>query len=322
MPKSKKTKVKAYRKVIFVFYILLIFFFLLSLPGVSVYEPPPIHGISLNFQQIPSPALYPYNNKKLSALNVTAEGVIIIDLQSGVTLYEKNAKNRFPPASTTKIVTALVALDDYKLDDILEVKPPLITQERLMGLVPGEKLTVENLLYGALVHSANDAPYVLAQNFQGGVDVFVEKMNAKVAELGLKDTHFTNPIGFEDPDHYTTASDLAKLSRVALANNIIKKIIGTKEIVVSDVNFTRFHKLDNVNELLGKIPGVYGVKTGWTEVAREVLSTTIIRDGHEVLIVLLRSEDRFGETEQLINWIFNNFKWLDLRPTETETPNQ
>lgn len=174
----------------------------------------------------------------------------------------------------------------------------------------GEKLTVESLLYGALVHSANDAAYALAESYPSGVEKFVEVMNNKARELGLSDTHFTNPVGFDDVTHYTTAVDLAKQAQAALSNKTFAKIVGTKSITVSDVTFTYFHELKNVNELLGKVAGVTGVKTGYTQNAGEVLVTEVKKNGQSVIFVVLKSADRFGDTTKLIDWVFNNYTWV------------
>jgi len=214
-------------------------------------------------------------------------------------------------------MTALIILEKYGLDDIFTVKT-VVSEGRKMNLIKGEELTVESLLYGALVHSANDAAYALAENYPGGVDAFVEAMNRKSESLGLKDTNFTNPVGFDDPRHYTTAEDLVNLSVYALKNKTFDKIVSTKAITVSDVSFTYFHELTSVNQLLGKIAGISGVKTGYTENAGEILISTVRKNGNTVLFAVLKSLDRFGETVLLIDWVFNNFTWT---PVAQITPN-
>ena len=183
-----------------------------------------------------------------------------------------------------------------------------------MDLVEGEKITVENLLYGVLVHSANDAAYTLAENYPGGFSEFIKAMNQKAKELNLENTHFVNPAGFDDNKQYTTAKDLARLSIFALENPLIAKMVGTVAITVSDVDYRYFHALTNVNELLGKVSGVAGVKTGWTKNAKENLINLTKKNGHEVLTVVLGSEERFAETEILTNWIFKNYEWKDFNP--------
>lgn len=318
MPENKKKKSKLTKYFGIGFKVLIVSLFCISLPGINIYQPPPIYSKPITDIVFPTPALYPQNAANIQPPKITAEGVMIVDLASQKVLFEKNSRQKFPPASTTKIVTALVAFEHFKPEEILEVKKP-ITEGRIMGLVNSERISAESLIYGALVHSANDAAFTLAENYPGGVPAFVDKMNEKIKELGLTDTHFTNPVGFEDPNHYTTAYDLAQLSRVALNNEKIKKIIATKLISVSDDTYSIFHTLENVNTLLGKVPGVAGVKTGYTPEAHEVLSTIVKRDNNEVLIVILKSSDRFGETEALINWVFNNYKWISLLPTGSAT---
>jgi D-alanyl-D-alanine carboxypeptidase len=185
----------------------------------------------------------------------------------------------------------------------------MITEKTLMGLVSGEQITIEHLLYGALVESGNDAAYALAEHDSSGVDGFVAKMNAKASSLFLSHTHYQNPIGFDDPAQYTTARDLARLTRIALHNDEINKIVGTVSITVPDITYSIFHPLKNVNQLLGKVAGVTGFKTGTTASAGECLVTTVQRKGHKIIVVVLKSTDRFGESEALINWVYNNFQW-------------
>jgi D-alanyl-D-alanine carboxypeptidase (penicillin-binding protein 5/6) len=221
------------------------------------------------------------------------------------------------PASTTKLLTALVALDTYSLDDVVTVKN-LMSDGQVMGLVPNEQITVENLLYGMLIYSGNDAGYALADYYPGGLDKFVEAMNIKAQKLHLTMSHFTNPVGFDDAAHKTTAEDLAMLATYALTNKTIAKMVAIPEITVSDVTHTYFHKLSNVNELLGKIPGVAGIKTGWTEEAGQNLITLIERNGRRVIIVVLHSTDRFGDTIKLINWTFANYRWDDVKAPDEQ----
>ncbi|OGG26388.1 hypothetical protein A2960_03610 [Candidatus Gottesmanbacteria bacterium RIFCSPLOWO2_01_FULL_39_12b] len=258
------------------------------------------------------PPSYPINQKGDEAPQVSALGVIIKDIPSGATIYVKNEKTKFSPASTTKIITALVALDTFKLDDIMTVKS-VLNEGKTMGLQRGEKLAFESLLYGTLVHSANDAAFAIAENYPGGIEKFVVAMNEKAQKLNLFDTHFANPAGFDDQNNYTTASDLAKLALVGLSNKTFSKIVGTRAITVSDVSYTYFHDLKNVNELLGKVPGVSGVKTGLTQEGGEILVSEINKNSESILIVILKSSDRFGETIKLIDWVFSNFVWKNIR---------
>lgn len=242
---------------------------------------------------------------------LSAQGVIVIDLDSFVTMYEKNPDATLLPASTTKIMTALVSLDYYPTDMIIEVGKLNIDGQK-MNLFEGEKITVEDLLYGLLVYSANDAAEVLAENYPGGRDLFITAMNLKAQELSMLNTKFQNPSGLDAVGHYSTARDMVRLSEFAMRNQYFAQIVGTREKEVYSVDKKTVHRLRNINELLGVVPGVMGVKTGWTENARENLITYIERDDRRLLIAILGSQDRFGETRELIDWTFVNYTWEDV----------
>ncbi len=258
---------------------------------------------------IPIPPPYPVNRTGIiPGIEISAKSVVIQDLTSGVYVYKRNSTERLSPASTTKVLSALVVLEVMKLDDVVTVGP-VMHDGQVMDLVEGEQMTVENLLYGMLIQSGNDAGYALAEHYPGGLDAFITAMNKKAAELHLTGSHFTNPVGFDDSNHYMTAEDLARLADVALSNSTIAKMVGIPQITVSDVRHIYFHKLSNVNQLLGKIPGVAGIKTGWTEEAGENLVTLMERNGRRIIIVVLKSADRFADTTQLIDWTFANIEW-------------
>jgi D-alanyl-D-alanine carboxypeptidase (penicillin-binding protein 5/6) len=243
---------------------------------------------------------------------ISAQGTLAVDLDSGISLYEKNPDTKLLPASTTKIVTALVALDSYPLDQIVTIGKINVVGQK-MGLFQGEKISVENLLYGLLVFSANDAAEALADSFPGGTDAFIAAMNAKAKDLSMVNSVFQNPAGIDGVSQITTAKDLVRVSEVAMRNPTFSKIVGTRSISFSDVSGKIKYNLKNINQLLGAVPGVLGVKTGWTENARENLVTYIERGGHKVMIAVLGSQDRFGETKELIDWIFANYKWEEVR---------
>ena len=243
---------------------------------------------------------------------LSAQGALAVDLDSGVSLYEKNADQPLLPASTTKIITALVSLDTYKLDQVLTVNNGVVVGQK-MGLYSGEQITFENLLYGLLVYSANDAAQTLAQNFPGGYDAFIAAMNQKAKDLSMTGSKFQNPVGLDGLNQITTARDLVRASEVAMRNPEFAKVVGTKSVDFTDVTGKVKYNLKNINELLGTVPGVLGIKTGWTENARENLVTYIGRDGHKVIIAVLGSEDRFGETKELIDWVFTNYQWQEVK---------
>lgn len=281
--------------------------------------PKPDRVIEVDFS-LPEPALYPvFKGEEEPVLTATAAAVL--DRDSGVFLLEKNPHKRLLPASTVKIMTALVVLDHYSLNSVLLVSQ-VKDEGQTMELKENEMITVEGLLYGLLVSSANDAARVLASNYPGGQEEFVKKMNLKAQELGMKDTYFANSNGLEGEadrvlpgaDSYTCAWDLAIMADYALRNETFAKMVATKQLVVKDPLGIHYHPLYNLNELLWKRPEVFGVKTGWTEDARECLVTYAMVKEKKLITVVLGSEDRFGESEQLINWVENNFSWEKVTP--------
>lgn len=305
---------KSWDKILFL--VLLAVFVVLS-PGQNIYfmlQASEEHLLPPWPVPIPTPAPYPVNITGLyPGSEITATGVVVLDIDSGVYLYKRNETIELSPASTTKLLTALVVLDSYNLDDVVTIKQ-MNTDGQSMGLVPGEKISVENLLYGTLILSGNDAAWALADYYPGGEQKFVEAMNAKAGELHLTHSAFTNPVGYDEPNHKMTPVDLAQLGEAALNNKTIAKMVAIPQITISDVTHTYFHQLKNVNELLGKIPGVGGIKTGWTEGAGENLITLVERSGHRIITVVLHSQDRFGDTSRLIDWVFGNYQWNVLAP--------
>lgn len=257
----------------------------------------------------PNPVL----KDNVSFPTLSAQGVLAIDLDSGVPLYEKNPNAELLPASTTKIVTAMVAMDFYKLDDILTIPKGVNVDGQKMGLYAGEKMKVEDLLYGLLVYSANDAAMTFAIDYPGGYDAFIEQMNVKAKALHMVNSHFENPVGLDGNTQTTTAKDMVRASEMAMRNTEFSKIVGTKSVVISDATGKIKYSLNNINQLLGNVPGVLGIKTGWTENARENLVTYMKRDGHVIILAVLGSQDRFGETRELINWIFQNYNWQEVK---------
>lgn len=276
--------------------------------NISLIEKPTVYVTNAREYDVsPLPVLKNANAFPL----VTAQGVYAYDLDSGVVLYEKGAETPLFPASTTKIITALVALDYYKMDEIINTGIFSATGSR-MGLSWREDISFKDLFNGLLVYSANDAAEVLANNYAGGKSAFVAAMNAKARELHAYNTNFENPSGLDDSGQETTAKDLARISSRAMLVKEFSDVVGTKEYVAQNVNGTIFHRMANRNELLGEVPGVLGVKTGWTPEARENLVTLVDRDGKRVMIALLGSQDRFGETKELIEWIYSNYEWENI----------
>lgn len=297
------------------FYFLFIFYTLLFLfyPGDSYY----FHIFAFNkdvFEKkevsfnLPKNPI-PYLKNPLYFPATSAEGVYVVDLPSFTPILERNINTRFLPASTTKIITALVAYDIYQPNQVITVKKT-IEEGQTMKLILGEKITVENLLYGLLIHSANDAAFVLAENF--GREKFIDLMNIKAQSLSMKNSHFTNPTGFDDWKQYTTPFDLALAARKLLANPYLSKIVAIKEITISDIDYRYFHQLVNVNKLLGEIQGVGGLKTGYTENAGENLVSFFKKNGHQFLIVIMKSKNRFQDTRNILRWIEENVDYINL----------
>ena len=294
---------------------------LLSLPGQNYYQTLGLKKVEPEFLalpfEIPPPALYPEKIGTQNAPYLTAESAILMDVNSQVIMYQHNSEKKLLPASTTKIMTAIVALENYPTDLVLPAKETQLeasVDASLMGLETGDQVPVQTLLYGLLLNSGADAAETLARNFPGGKAVFINKMNEKARELNLTNTHFVNAIGFDDNEQYTTVLDLARLTTYALKNPLFTEIVKTKEKFVYNSDQTKRYYLKNINQLLG-FSGIDGVKTGYTELAGECLVASASVDGHRVVSVILNSNDRFLETEALIRWGFNNFSWQNFAIT-------
>lgn len=253
--------------------------------------------------------LQPPIAKNLTAPFLTARSVYVEELDTNTVLYQKNENQRVPIASTTKIMTAIVASEYFKSNSVLVASEGAKIKGSTVGLQPGEALTFRSLLYGMLLNSGNDAAYTIAENYPGGLSAFIGAMNKKAGDLGLTNTHFDNPAGFDSVDHFSSAADLAKIAKESLKNQELARIFSTKETEVLSTDKTQRHQLVNLNRLLSDVKGVLGIKTGYTDLAKENLVGLVERDNHKVLTVVLGSDDRFGETTLLIEWIYQNFEW-------------
>lgn len=283
-------------------------------PGQNVWQKLELHpqigsvrGLSVDLGN----AVIPYWNG-LESPKLTSQAVVIFEPISGTILLEKNLDRPLPPASTTKITTALVALDKYSLDQILTVKQAPLAVGSKMKLQSGEQMSVRNLLTGLLVASANDAAVTLAENYEGGYAGFVEAMNQKAQNLNLRQTHFSNVSGIESDDHYSSVHDLVILAKAALKNDFFRDLVKTRTATITDNTGTHLYSLTTTNLLLGEVEGVAGVKTGWTTNAGECLVTFVERNGKQLLIAVLGSADRFGETKKLIEWGYSAHTWQTL----------
>lgn len=240
---------------------------------------------------------------------LTARAVLLYDADADRILYEKEAHTRLAPASLTKLATALVALGHLDLQQVITAGPEVNEvgpEDTRVGLVPGDRATVEQLLYGILLTSGNDAALALAAGTGGSVEQFVGWMNELAGSLGLQDTHFVNPHGMDAADHYSSAYDLMVLARAAMQNPIIAKAVATAKTSIADWNYV------NTNELLGQYPDVDGVKTGTTDAAGQCLIASAARGGHRVFAVLLGSTDRYADARALLDFYYARYTWQPL----------
>jgi D-alanyl-D-alanine carboxypeptidase len=238
---------------------------------------------------------------------IKARSAVLLDLDSGKTLYQVDPHGRHAPASLTKVVTALVALDHLRLDQTVTV-PVSINQlpwdSTRMGLRSGERLTVRELLDGLFLNSGNDAAITLSEAAMPRA-TFVGLMNAKAATLGMADTHFANPIGLDDPAHYTSSADLARASAELIRRfPDVAAIAATPSLTLPATATHHAYALYNLNELVRKYPGATGLKTGWTGHAGGCLIATATRDGRHLMVVLLASPRIFDEAAALLDYGF------------------
>ncbi|MCX7923187.1 MAG: D-alanyl-D-alanine carboxypeptidase [Clostridia bacterium] len=237
---------------------------------------------------------------------VEAVAAIVMDMKSGRVLYEKNAYSRRPMASTTKIMTAVVALENGNLEDNVTVsKRAAAIGGSTIKLKAGETLKLRELMYGLMLKSGNDAALAIAEHIGGTVENFVEMMNRKALELGAKDTHFQTPHGLDRSEHYSTAYDLALITKYALVNPTFSKIVGTKSAYIPN------RDLNNTNEMLGLYPGADGVKTGFTGQAGRCLVTSATRNNWRVISVVLNCATRTKRAQSskaILDYAFDNYK--------------
>lgn len=240
---------------------------------------------------------------------------LIMDLLSGTVVFQRNARQRVAPASLTKVMTAVVALERTKLDQEITIATEDQVEGSAIGLRPGDTLTVEQLLWGMLVSSGNDAAHVLARSIGGGsVTRFVEWMNDKARSLGMRDTHFSNPHGLDADGQYTSAYDMADLSRYALRHPLFARIVASRD---QRVEASRTFLLQNTNQFLALSAlskGVTGVKTGFTEKAGDCLIASVDRDGRKVLVVIMGAKDRAASASALIEYAYSQFTWAGPPP--------
>lgn len=254
--------------------------------------------------------------KKINSQKVTiyAKNYLLIDSKSNEILDSKNENVSVPIASTTKIMSAIIVLEKYDLSKIVKVSTIAASQIGSdTNLIAGENITIRNLLYCMLIKSGNDAAYVLAENYPGGVEKFVEAMNQKAESLNMSNTHYMDPAGL-NPQGYSTAYDLSIITKYALKNDQFASIVKTPEITIQNVEGTRNHDLKNSNRLVNDFayPGAIGVKTGYLPEAGHCLVGAANRNGHILIAVILNtSYDTVTasaiEARKLLDYGFNNW---------------
>lgn len=239
----------------------------------------------------------------------SAQSVVLIHADTGQALYSKNADTRMLIASTTKIMTALVVIEHCDPDETVEILPEYTRVEgSSMYLKAGENYTVRDLLYGMLLVSGNDAATALACHCGGSIADFVELMNAKARELGLSGSSFANPHGLDADTHYSTAEDLAVITREAMANPLFAEIVGTKSYSACGQTYV------NHNKLLWNYEGTLGVKTGYTMAAGRSLVSCAERDGLRLICVTLSDPDDWDDHMALYNWAFSTYAYQSVLP--------
>jgi len=251
--------------------------------------------------------LMPVVDNKI-ALNLGAQSFIVIDVDTNIILAQKNIDLRIYPASTTKLVTAMTALNVFPLDET--VKTVEYPEGKNMELVNDDELTVRDLVEAILIDSANDAAYNLAKHHSGGVVGFMAEMNSLVEKYGLKNTHFTNFDGIHNQNHYSSAYDLSQIARLALKNKVITESAKIKNKEITSKLGNKY-LLETTNELLGSVTEIEGLKTGWTPEAGGCFIGLIGIGDKLVLSVVLNSQDRFADTKMVVDWLKKSVGWQD-----------
>lgn len=248
---------------------------------------------------------------------VSAESYCVMEADTKLVLLEKNMQKRLGPASVTKIMTAICVIEN---SDISNSAFADFESERTEGsslyLKSGEEMKAEDLLYGLMLNSGNDAAVILAKYVSGSVDEFVNLMNETAIKIGAQNTHFANPNGLYNEDHYTTAYDLALISSYAMKNETFRKIVSTKSYSVTTVNTNRKIFLKNHNKLLSALDGCIGIKTGFTKKTGRTLASAINYDGTDIICITLNAPDDWNDHKSLYNECKSKFSFKKSHTSE------
>ncbi len=277
----------------------------------AVIEPTPTARPTPTATPIPAPV------KKTSAADplVSAAGAAVVDERSGAVIYEKNSRAQRAPASITKIVTALVAIERAKPGDMVNAQydSAELIDSTLMGLYPRDRISLEDLLYGLMLPSGNDAALAIANHIAGSEAAFTDLMNSKMKELGLTDSHFVNAHGLDARGHYTSAYDMAMVSRYAMQSPLFRQLAAAKShpVTLWRSGEKMSYDIYNLNKLLAQYTGADGIKIGYTENAGRTIVGSATRNGHRIYAAVLGSDDLWTDTPRLLDYVFQNFSWLD-----------
>jgi len=242
---------------------------------------------------------------------IEAKAALLMDSGTGIILYEKNARDPLPMASLTKIMTAILILENHDLDEVVQIQSNFRGLEGVrIGLHQYEAMNINNLLHALLIRSAGDAAIALGEYHSGSVEAFVDEMNQRALELQLYNTHFANPVGLDDEGQHASAYDLAQLSRYAMRFENFRNIVRKSEATVSSSDGEFVYNFDSTNKLLNSYLDILGVKTGTTDAAGEsLINMARGPQGQEVIAVVLNSPDRFQENKSMLDWALRSYEW-------------
>lgn len=246
------------------------------------------------------------------AMADTADCACLISAATGEVVFEKNMNAKHAMASTTKIMTAIIALENCKGDDIITVSANAANQEGSAAYVKeGDMISVTDMLYGLMLNSGNDAAMAIAEHIAGSPEAFAELMNKKAKELQLKNTHFVTPSGLDDPEHYSTAYDMAMLSRYAMTNSEFCEIVSTKTAQAMPKNSNEVLYFSNHNKLLSLYDGTNGIKTGFTKSTGRCLVSSAKRNDMEFIAVTLGAKDDWNDHMQMLDYAFSQYHCVE-----------
>ena len=250
--------------------------------------------------------------------SISAETAVLIDAVSGKVLYDRRMDAHMYPASTTKILTAMLAAEEADPEEIVTVSENAAGQEgSSIYLTAGEKITMKDLLYGMMLRSGNDAATAVAEAIAGDTETFAELMNERTASLGLKNSHFVNPSGLQDENHYSSAYDLAMITRQALQNDLFRKIVSSKTYQAERKGADAYKYFYNKNKTIFQYEGATGVKIGYTTAAGRCLVASAERNGTELIAVVLNDHDWFEDAYRLLDYGFEAFERVVIARAET-----